>query len=116
MMMKLKEKPIGIIGLLSVGTLITALLVFCFLNKDFSFLEDYISKLGASGQPRAIWFNLIGFVAVGVLLSIFGFLYGYLLNDKLLSFLLSLFGLGFAFTAIPIDLDHLNLLFQKLIL
>jgi hypothetical protein len=46
---------------------------------------------------------LLGFVSVGVLSSFFGFSYGRLLQDKLLSVLLSLFGIGFAFTAIPVD-------------
>ncbi len=103
--MKLNEKNTGIFGLLSVLTLITALLVFSLSNSDFSLWEDFISKLGAKGEPNALWFNLIGFVAVGILLFIFGLLYGKLLNDKLLSILLSLFGLGFAFTAIPIDME-----------
>ncbi len=103
--MKLTEKNIGIFGLLSVLTLITALLVFGLLNSDFSFWEDFISKLGAKGEPNAFWFNIIGFVVVGILLFVFGLLYGKLLNDKLLSILLSLFGLGFAFTAIPIDME-----------
>ena len=103
--MKLTEKNIGVFGLISVLTLITALLIFGLSNSDFSFWEDFISKLGAKGEPNALWFNLIGFVVVGILLFIFGFSYGNLLNDKLLSILLSLFGLGFAFTAIPIDME-----------
>ena len=103
--MKLTEKNIGIFGLLSVLILTTTLLVFGLLNSDFSFWEDFISKLGAKGEPNAFWFNLIGFVVVGILLFIFELSYGKLLKDKLLSILLSLFGLGFAFTAIPIDME-----------
>ena len=103
--MKLTEKNIGIFGLLSVLILTTTLLVFGLLNSDFSFWEDFISKLGAKGEPNAFWFNLIGFVVVGTLLFVFGLSYGKLLNDKLLSILLSLFGLGFAFAAIPIDME-----------
>lgn len=103
--MKLTEKNIGIYGLLSVLTLITALLIFGVSNSGFSFWEDFISKLGAKGEPNALWFNLIGFAVVGILLFIFGLSYGKLLNDKLLSILLALFGLGFAFTAIPIDME-----------
>lgn len=71
--MKLTEKNIGVFGLLSVLTLIIALLIFGISNSDFSFWEDFISKLGAKGEPNALWFNLIGFVAVGILLFIFGF-------------------------------------------
>jgi len=103
--MKLNERNIGILGLFSVFTLIIALLVFGLSNPDFNFWKDFISKLGAKGEPNALWFNLVGFVLVGILLFIFGMAYGSFLNDKLLSMLLSLFGLGFAFTAIPIDME-----------
>lgn len=103
--MKLTAKSTGIIGLLSVIILIVTLITFGCLNTDFSFLNDFISKLGAKGEPNALWFNLIGFICVGILLFAFGLTYGNLLNDKLLSILLSLFGLGFAFTAIPIDMQ-----------
>ena len=106
--MRSKEKIVGIYGLLSVFILITALLVFGYLNNEFSFVHNFISKLGAKGEPNALWFNLVGFVTVGILLSVFGFNYGKLLNDKLLAILLSLFGLGFAFTAIPIDMQLSN--------
>ena len=80
-------------------------MIFGFSNSDFSFVNDFVSKLGAKGEPNALWFNLFGFITVGILLFVFGVTYGNLLNDKLLSVLLSLFGLGFAFTAIPIDME-----------
>ena len=111
--MNLTEKRIGIFGLLSVATLLIALLIFGLLNSEFHFFEDYISNLGAKDEPNALLFNLIGFVSVGMLLFIFGLSYGKLLNDKLLSILLSLFGLGFAFTAIPIDMELSNTPFSK---
>jgi len=103
-----KEKIVGIFGLLSVLILVTALLIFGYLNNEFSFVNDFVSKLGAKGEPNALWFNLVGFLTVGILLSVFGLMYGKLLNDKLLSILLSLFGLGFSFTAIPIDMQLSN--------
>ena len=103
--MIIKEKTVGILGLLSVLILIIALLIFGFANSEFSFVNDFISKLGAKGEPNALWFNLFGFIIVGILLFLFGLTYGNLLNDKILSILLSLFGLGFAFTAIPIDME-----------
>jgi len=80
-------------------------MIFGFSNSDFSFVNDFVSKLGAKGEPNALWFNLFGFIAVGILLFVFGVTYGNLLNDKLLSVLLALWGLGFAFTAIPIDME-----------
>ena len=106
--MNTKPKVVAIFGLSSVLMLILALLIFGSANSEFSFFNDYISTLGAKGAPNAIWFNLIGFVTVGLLLFVFGVLYGRLLHDKLLSILLSLFGLGFAFTAIPIDMQMSN--------
>jgi hypothetical membrane protein len=103
--MKIKETEIGILGLLSILIFVATLLIFGFSNSDFSFVNDFVSKLGAKGEPNALWFNLFGFITVGILLFVFGVTYGILLNDKLLSVLLSLFGLGFAFTAIPIDME-----------
>ena len=103
--MKIKETEIGILGLLSILIFIATLLIFGFSNSDFSFVNDFVSKLGAKGEPNALWFNLFGFITVGLLLFVFGLTYGNLLNDKLLSILLSLFGLGFAFTAIPMDMQ-----------
>jgi len=103
--MVLKERNVGILGLLSVIILIAVLIIFGFSNTEFSFLNDFISKLGAKGEPNALYFNLFGFITVGILLFVIGLTYGFLLNDRLLSILLSLFGLGFAFTAIPIDME-----------
>ena len=103
--MKIREKEIGILGLLSILIFIATFFIFGFLNSDFSFINDFVSKLGAKGEPNALWFNLFGFSTVGLLLFVFGVTYGNLLNDKLLSVLLALWGLGFAFTAIPIDME-----------
>ena len=81
-----------------------SLLVFGLLHSDFNFLTDYISKLGYQGTPLAIWWNSLGFGLTGLLLAVFGYFYGKILNDKLVGILLSLFGIGFAFTAFPFDL------------
>ena len=103
--MKIKETEIGKLGLLSILIFIATFFIFGFSNTDFSFVNDFVSKLGAKGEPNALWFNLFGFITVGILLFVFGVTYGTLLNDKLLSVLLSLSGLGFAFIAIPIDME-----------
>jgi hypothetical membrane protein len=100
-----KQVLIGAIGITSVVILVLSLLVFGVLNPEFSFLNDFISKLGAKGEPNAFWFNTFGFSLVGVSLSIFGYGYGKLLADPPLSVLLALFGLGFAFTAFPMDMQ-----------
>ncbi len=97
------NKLTGQIGIAAVAIFLIALLTFGAIHPTWSFIDGYVSELGAEGQPLAIWWNLIGFVSVGILLAIFGFLYGKILKDKLTGVLLSLFGLGFALTAIPIS-------------
>ena len=57
-------KTAGFLGITAFVVFITALIVFGFLNREFSFLNDYISKLGAKGEPYAIWWNIIGFLVV----------------------------------------------------
>jgi heme/copper-type cytochrome/quinol oxidase subunit 4 len=101
----IKKRTVGILGLLAVITLITALLIFGSINKEFSFFHDFISKLGAKGEPNALWWNLIGFALVGTFLFAFGITYGIILKDNLLGAFLSFFGLGFALTAIPMDMN-----------
>ena len=96
-------KSTAVIGILSVTIFVIALLFFGTVHPKWSFFNSYISELGAKGAPLAWWWNLIGFVLVGGLLLLFGYNYGRLINDGLAGILLSLFGLGFAFTAIPID-------------
>ncbi|MEM1176258.1 MAG: DUF998 domain-containing protein [Pseudomonadota bacterium] len=90
-------------GLAAVGLFAIALVVFSGLDADFHTFDDYVSKLGARGKPYGLWWNLIGFLLVGLLLAVFGYAYGRILNDKLVGTLLVVFGLGFALTAIPID-------------
>lgn len=90
------------------GTAATVVFIICIVtfgssNPEFHFLNSYVSELGAQGAPNATLFNLFGFVLSGLLLFHFGWYYGALLKDRLLSILLGFFGLAFAFTAIPID-------------
>lgn len=73
------------------------------LTPDFSYLNDFVSKLGAQGQPYAMWWNMIGFLLVGILLAAFGYSYGKTINDRLAGICLALFGIGFAITSIPIE-------------
>ena len=94
----------GWLGILSVALFACSLLLFGFLNPEFSFTHDYISRLGAKGEPYALWWNINGFILVGFLLTGFGFSYGKVLDDKIAGMLLALFGIGFAFTAIPINM------------
>ena len=58
------------------------------------------------GSPQEVTWELKVFYPIVALHKyVVNISYGKLLNDNLLSILLSLFGLGFAFTAIPIDMQ-----------
>jgi len=98
------HKLAALLGLAAVGLFALALIVFGGRNPDFSLIDDYVSKLGALGQPNAAAWNIVGFGAVGALLAAFGWVYGSVLNDRLAGLLLALFGVGFASSAIPVDL------------
>jgi len=102
------QRKSGILGLLSVISFIISLAFFGILNPEFNFVEDFVSKLGAKGEPNAIWWNLIGFGLVGLILFGFGIFYGKVLKDKLAGLFLAFFGIGFSFTAFPIDMAESN--------
>ncbi|MBO3697063.1 DUF998 domain-containing protein [Roseivirga sp. E12] len=106
-------KTAGTFGVLAFSLFSLALLIFGLLNQEFYFVNDVISKLGANGQPLAIWWNIIGFGLVGLLLMGFGITYGKVLKDRSAGLLLALFGLGFAFTSIPIDIGEVDSAFSK---
>ncbi|MEM6804135.1 MAG: DUF998 domain-containing protein [Bacteroidota bacterium] len=103
----------GILGLLSVLSFTISLALFGSLHPEFSFVEDFVSKLGAKGEPHAIWWNLFGFGLVGLILFGFGFFYGKVLKDTFAGWLLALFGIGFSFTAFPIDMEQSNTAVSK---
>jgi hypothetical membrane protein len=101
----MRKNRIGaFLGISAVVLLICSLIVFSILNSEFDLFHDFISKLGALGQPYAIWWNIIGFVGVGMLLFGFGLLYGKIIKDRWVGIFLCLFGIGFGFTSIPVDL------------
>ncbi|MFK7906927.1 MAG: DUF998 domain-containing protein [Chitinophagales bacterium] len=107
------QRKTGILGLLSVIVFIASLILFGILNPEFNFVEDFVSKLGAKGEPNAFWWNLIGFGLVGIILFGFGIFYGKFLKDKLAGLLLAFFGIGFSFTALPIDMVDSNTSISK---
>lgn len=79
-------------------------MLFSTLNPGFDPVNDYVSKLGANGQPYALWWNALGFGTVGALISGFGATYGAHLGDRVVGALLALFGIGFAATSVPVDI------------
>ncbi|OEK01047.1 hypothetical protein BFP97_05785 [Roseivirga sp. 4D4] len=103
----------AVFGIASFTLFLSSIIIFGLLNPTFNFLDDVISKLGAYGQPNALWWNIIGFVMVGILLIGFGISFGKVLNDRLTGLLLALFGLGFTLTSVPIDLGETDTTFSK---
>ena len=93
----------GYLGITSVGLFVFVFLVVSTLTPGFDILHDYISKLGAKGQPLATWWNAIGFVAVGVTFSLFGWTYGRSVKDNVVGICMVVTGFGFALGAIPAD-------------
>ena len=96
----------GTLGLAAVLVFGLTLLVFSFVNPEFHWLNDYVSMLGAKGQPYSMWWNLIGFLSVGILFASFGWAFGLLIQDRWVGLALALFGVGFAAAAVPVDLDQ----------
>lgn len=102
------------LGLASVGLFLFAFLLCSFLNPDFHLLCDYISKLGASQQPYAIVFNVIGFAMVGMTFAMFGYSLGVTVGDRVLGTCLASTGVAFALAAIPTDLSQAEAVASRL--
>jgi len=66
------EKVAGIAGVAAVGVFWTALVAFAAAYPGYSHFHKAISELGAFGAPHALAWNLIGFIAPGVLLAMCG--------------------------------------------
>lgn len=94
---------LGFFGILAVCLFFISIVLFGIVHPNFHFLQSYVSELGAQHAPHAHLFNTFGFVIPGVLLLLFGWNYGQFINDRLAGILLGVFGIAFAFTAIPID-------------
>lgn len=98
----------GWTGLVATGLFAGALGVFAALDPTYSHLTNAVSELGAVGAPNQLAWNLIGFIAVGLLLAAFGRGLGREIATPSAGGLLILFGLAFAATAIPADMSDLG--------
>ena len=97
------QRTTALLGISAVTLFCGALATFALLNSEFHPLESYVSELGARGQPHALWWNLTGFLAVGIALAGFGWNYGRVIRDRPAGILFALFGLGFCTTAVPVE-------------
>lgn len=98
----------GLCGLMTIGLFSISYGVFSWLNPSFDTLHDFVSKLGAVGEPLAFYWNLIGFGAVGISFALFGLLFGTVIRDHLAGICLLVSGIGFAMAASPTELDGLD--------
>ena len=66
------DKLAGTAGVAAVVVFWAALFSFASAYPGYSHSHKAISELGALGAPHALWWNLLGFIVPGVLLSICG--------------------------------------------
>ena len=99
---KLKQRA-SALGFATVILFCVALFAIGLLTPSFNFLTDYISLLGASGQPLSMIWNVVGFGFTGTLFGMFGWTIGCVVGDRIMGGCLVLMGLGFVFAAAPTD-------------
>lgn len=103
-----KSSYAAVCGLLAPALFVGAILLFASLRADYSHLTDAVSELGALGAPYSLGWNLIGFGAVGLLITAFS--WGLFRGTGSWTALLfvGLSGLGFAGTGVfPADMADL---------
>lgn len=98
----------GWTGIGATGLFAAALALFAAVDPAYSHLTNAVSELGAVGAPNQLAWNLIGFLSVGLLLAAFGWSLGRVVGAASAGWLLGLFGLAFAATAIPADMSDLS--------
>lgn len=98
----------GRLGLLTALAFGAALVLFASLDPAYSHATKAVSELGAVGAPNQLAWNLIGFLGVGLALAAFGWGLGRAIGDRWTGGLAALFGLAFAATAIPADMNDLG--------
>ena len=84
------------------------LILFAALDPDYHHGTKAVSELGVVGADNALAWNLTGFMGIGMLLAGFGWGLGRSVEDRFTVGMLTLFGLAFAATAIPADMDNLR--------
>ena len=95
-------------GFLAPALFLIAILFFAALRPEYSHLTDAVSELGALDAPNALAWNLIGFVAVGLLIAVFAWgLFRATGSPGALAYV-GLSGLSFAATGVfPADMADL---------
>src|SRR5215212_2351945 len=87
----------------------TALAAFGIVRADYSQLTRAVSELGAAGAPHALAWNVLGFIAAGLLLAACGLAIGTVVDGRrgALRSLLAGSGVAFAGTGVfPAVMQH----------
>ena len=100
------SRQTALVGLSAIAVFITSFISFGLLAEDYHFLTDYLSLLGAKGQPLGLYWNLTGFVFVGLLIARFGWGYGKVHKDMIIGSCLVVAGLFYALGGIPSDFNN----------
>jgi hypothetical membrane protein len=103
-----RDRLTALLGIIASIVFFVALAAFGALDPAYSHATKAVSELGATGAENQLGWNLAGFLTVGILLAVFGWRLGSRVGDRAVRWLLTLFGLAFAATAIPADMGNLR--------
>jgi len=98
-----------VLSVLAATVFWTALVAFGMLRADYSQLTKAVSELGAIGAPHALAWNVLGFIAPGLLLAACGVAIATVVDERggVLRWLLTGSGVAFAGTGVfPAVMQH----------
>lgn len=96
-------------GALAAPLFLVAIAVFGVMRPDFDHAHKAVSELGVFGAPHALAWNLVGFIAVGLLVAVFSWGFFRATRSWAGLILIGLSGLAFAAAGVfPADMDNLS--------
>jgi len=104
-----KAQRAWVCSMLAATVFWTALVAFGMLRADYSQLTKAVSELGAVGAPHALAWNVLGFIAPGLLLAACGVAIATVVDERggVLRWLLTGSGVAFAGTGVfPAVMQH----------
>ena len=112
--MSITQQPVNarrpwVLSVLAATVFWTALVAFGMLRADYSQLTKAVSELGAVGAPHALAWNVLGFIAPGLLLAACGVAIATVVDERggVLRWLLTGSGVAFAGTGVfPAVMQH----------
>jgi hypothetical membrane protein len=96
-------------GALAAPLFLVAIVVFGAMRPDFDHAHKAVSELGVFGAPHALAWNLVGFIAVGLLVAVFSWGFFRATRSWAGLILIGLSGLAFAAAGVfSADMDNLS--------